>query len=606
MSFITATVRWSQVLLLTVFAAALWPLEALARRRALMGRGWVELSLAGEISELPKEESLQEQLVRRLTKRPEPKHVILARVRKLVDELIADRHARGMLVRLGALSGGWSTADSLRGELLRLRDAGKYVLVHVERGAGNMELLVASAASRLLVPPTSTLAAGGAAAPGLFFRGLLDRVGVTPEVLSAGRFKSAPDQFSRRDRSPADLEQTQAIVDRLDQALIAALQRGRGLDEGQARDLLAAAPTVGRRAKKLGFVDGLALDEDLVAAVRAADGIERAKSPMPAGTYLKLKRPPLPWKRVERHVGVVRVHGNIVDEPPSGLNGTAEVAAEKRVVADLRAALSDPSVGAVVLHVNTRGGSVTASDGIWSMVKRLDASKPVVACFSDVAASGGYYVACGARAIVASPLTVTGSIGVFAVVPTWPELTRRLEIGHDVVKNRKNADLYNPWSGFDDERRAHAQREVEEMYEAFLERVTAARGMSRDAADAVAQGRVWMGSDALDAKLVDGLGGLEEAVDRAKSFAGGKFTAEPRLVRARLPQSRPKPPPQEGAVSPAELARALVFGVPAIAAQVGDVLGRPGEARLLFELTQLCLDRGRGPRSFAWAPVLFE
>lgn len=595
MSLITSTVRWSQVILLAVFAFALWPLEALARRRALVGRGWVELALGGEITELPKEEKLQEVLIRRLTRQPEPKRVVLSRVRKLVDELVADRHAKGALVRLSALSGGWATADTLRRELLRLRDAGKYLIIHVERGTGNLELLVASAASRLLVPPTAPLAAGGAAAPGLFFRGLLDRVGVTAEVASAGRFKSAPDQFTRQDRSQEDLEQTKAIVDALDRALLGALQKGRGLTEALASDLLEAAPTVGRRAKQLGFVDGLALDEDLGAAVRAADGLERSKPPLPAGRYLNLRRPPKPWRRVERHIGVVRVHGNIVDEEPGGVGAATDSAVEKRVVADLRAALSDGNVAAVVLHVNSRGGSVTASDGIWSAVKRLDAEKPVVACFSDVSASGGYYVACGARSIVCSPLTITGSIGVFAVIPTWPELARRLRIGHDVVKNRDNADIYNPWTGFDEARRAHAQREVAEMYEVFLEKVGAARNMERDAVNAVAQGRVWVGEDALEAKLVDGLGGFEEAIDRAKALAKGRIGGEPRVIRARLPHGRPKPPRSEGEVSPVELVRG-----------VGALLGHPPETELLLELAQLSATRGRGSRAMAWAPIRFD
>ena len=604
MKLLSSAVRWSQVLLLALFAALLWPLKELARRRALVGRGWVELGIAGEVTEVRKEDSLQEVLVRRLTQQPEPKRVVLARVRQLVDELLADPHAKGVLVRLGALAGGWVTADRLRQELLRLRDGGKYVVVQVERGAGNAELLVATAASRLLMPPTGTLAAAGVAAPGLFFRGLLEKAGLRFEVASAGRFKSAPDQFTRSDRSGPDLEQTEAIVKALDQALVDALRVGRGLEPSTAEALLAAAPMVGRRAKQLGYVDGLALDEDLGDAVRSADGLDRKMDPMGAGRYLQIRRPPTPWKRVERHVGVVRVAGNIVDEAPR--NPATEVAAEKRVVADLRAALRDPSVASVVLLVDSRGGSVTASDGIWSAVKRLDHDKPVVACFSNVAASGGYYVACGARHIVCSPLTLTGSIGVFAVIPTWPELTRRLGIGHDVVKTRDNADLYNPWAGFDEARRAHAQREVAEMYEAFLERVSAARAMDRDAVDAVAQGRVWIGSDAHDAKLVDGLGGFEEAVDRARSLAGGVVAAEPMLVKARRPQSRPRPVQNEGAVSPADLLRRIGASSPGWAELLDAALGSGAERALAQELVQLHLSSTPFSRTWMWAPVAFD
>lgn len=607
MKILQNTVRWSQVLFLGALALLLWPLRNLARKRALVGRGWVELAIAGEITEMQREDRVQDVLLRRALQQPEPKRVILERLGVLVDELLDDPHAKGVLVRLGALSGGWASAEAVRRQLLRLRDGGKYVLVHVERSMGNRELLVASAASRLLVPPTAMLAAGGTAAPGLFFRGLLDKVGLRFEVASAGRFKSAPDQFTRTDRSEDDLEQTKAIVDALDGALVDAVRMGRGLPEDKAKALLEEAPIVGKRAKALGYVDGLALDEDLVKEVRSADGIDRKLPPLGAGKYLQLRRSPKPWRRIERHVGVVRVSGNIVDEqPPQSLGPSSEAAVEKRVVADLRAALRDPNVASVVLLVDSRGGSVTASDGIWGAVKRLDQEKPVVACFADVSASGGYYVACGARAIVCSPLTVTGSIGVFAVLPTWPELAQRLQIGHDVVKNLDNADLYNPWAGFDERRRAHAQREVEVMYEAFLERVVEARGMTRDAVHEVAQGRVWMGQDAHAAGLVDGLGGFAEAVDRARHLVSGSVAERPQLVKAKRPQSRPSPASQPGAVSPADFLRRLA--VPHGQASLLDALvGSGPEAQLARELAALWATRSpHGPVTFAWAPVALD
>ena len=565
----------------------------------------MELTIAGTITEMRREERVQEVLLRRALRQPEPRRVVLERLATLVDELLSDVHAKGVLIRLGPLLGGWASAESVRREILRLRDGGKYVLIHVERGLGNREMLVASAASRLLMPPTGMLAAGGTAAPGLFLKGFLDKLGLTFEVASAGRFKSAPDQFTRRERSDSDREQVQAIVDRLDEALVDGLRAGRGLQTEQAKAFLEEAPVVGRRAKELGFVDGLALDEDLLGAVREADGLNRRQPPLGAGRYLQVRRPPAPWTRAERHVGVVRAVGNIVDEaPPQGLGPAAEVANEKRVVADLRAALRDPKVASVVLLVDSRGGSVTASDAIWAAVKRVNEDKPVVACFSDVAASGGYYVACGARAIVCSPLTITGSIGVFTVIPTWPELTRRLEVGHDVVKNLSNADIYNPWQGFDERRRAHIQREVEIMYEAFLDRVVEARNMRREAVHEVAQGRVWMGRDAHDAGLVDGLGGFTEAVDRARHLAGGRLADRPQLVRARRPQSRPSPVRQEGAVSPADLWRRLSAPAPGL---VDAILGSGAESVLVRELLTLWATRNPyGPVTWAWSPFVID
>jgi protease-4 len=263
-------------------------------------------------------------------------------------------------------------------------------------------------------------------------------------------------------------------------------------------------------------------------------------------------------------------------------------AVEAAVVADLRAALADPHIGAVILHVNSRGGSVTASDGIYAAVRRLNQEKPVIACFGEVAASGGYYVACGARAIVASPLTVTGSIGVFAMFPTWPGLTERLSIQHDVIKNRSHAALYDPWGGFDDEARALADREVGAMYEDFLNLVATARHKTRDEIHAVAEGRVWIGADALRVGLVDGLGGMTEASERARKAYGKPLADEMVLVKARGHETRPLPFRPEKA---AQLALPLEW--------LEAWSGPDASLDVLQELASLL--RGRGPRPITLA-----
>ena len=217
-----------------------------------------------------------------------------------------------------------------------------------------------------------------------------------------------------------------------------------------------------------------------------------------------------------RHVPQQR-RGLVISERASAFDrwrcirtGTPQfLAIDRAVVADLRGALEDPSINAVVLHVDSRGGSVTASDAIYSAVHRLDKEKPVVACFGDVSASGGYYVACGARSIVASPLTITGSIGVFAMIPTWPKLTEMLSVGHDVVKNRRHADLYDPWTGLREDERAFAQESVAAMYDAFISLVAESCGLTKEEVHAVAEGRVWSGKAARSHRLIDGVGGMD-------------------------------------------------------------------------------------------------
>jgi len=279
------------------------------------------------------------------------------------------------------------------------------------------------------------------------------------------------------------------------------------------------------------------------------------------------------------------------------------------VVDDLRAALADKSVGAVVLHVNSRGGSVTASEAIWAAVRRVDKDKPVIACFGDVAASGGYYVACGARNIVAAPLTVTGSIGVFGMLPTWPELAARFGVGHDVIKNFDNAALYDPWGGLDARALAHVQREVEGMYEDFVGKVSDARRLPVETVKAVAEGRVWMGTAAREHHLVDGLGGITEAIDRAKSEAGGRFEADPVLVHSL--RSRPRPAPFEAKTEKASLQGHAGLSGPDLGVSrprpglLSELLAAHPSGALMGELAALVLTNRSMARAVAWRPLAF-
>lgn len=559
-----------------------YPFRLRARRRLLKGDGWAELWIEGEVMELRPVERWAQDVLRKILRRTEGPRVVLSRLRRFVDAFVADPHARGVLVRVGPLSAGWAAADEIRRQLLRVQRAGRQVVVFMDPAAGNREVLVASAATRLCMPPSGSLAATGTAAPGLFLKDTLAKLGVTMEVAAMGRYKSAPEQFTRTDCSPYDREQTEALVHALDHALVDGLIEGGRFDADSAQALLTESPMVGTHAKAQGFVQSLVREEDLVEEVQTVGDLEEPPTLLGAGTYVDAYALRSPFARRKKRVGVVEVHGSIVDQAPGFGGGGERMAVRRAVVDDVRAALSDKSIGAVVLHVNSRGGSVTASDAIFAAVRRLNFDKPVIACFGDVAASGGYYVACGARAIVASPLTVTGSIGVFAMLPTWPELGRKLAVGHDVIKQYANAGLYDPWSGLDDRARAHAAKEVGAMYQDFLALVADARGRTPDEIHQVAEGRVWIGAEAKAQGLVDGLGGMEEAVARAKEEAGGAFEAEPVLVHALRPRPRPQP------YQPDKKSGAGVIGLPSL----GGALGRETQSDLPALLKLLA--RGEG------------
>lgn len=528
------------------------PLIRRSRRKALSKHGWIEIHLEGEIREL-RHQSRLPPIIKRWLRREDPPQVVLSRLRRFAAEAAEDPLVRGVLVRLDLLGGGWASAAAIRAELDKLKDAGKELYIHLANHAGNREFLIASAADRLSMTPAGAIAAIGSASKGLFLKDTLDRLGVRVEVAAKGRFKSAPEQMTRNDRSEWDRLQTKALIDTYDDALQDAIQRGRKLSAEKANALIDRAPVIGVHALEEGWCDELARDEDLPERVQSLLKLDEPPELVGAGRYLqwsdRLRKKP---RRKDKVVGVVQVHGAIVDQASSYGSYFDRFAATKPVVSDLRAALEDDKVGAVILHVDSRGGSVTASDAIYAAVRRLDQEKPVIACFGDVSASGGFYVACGARAIVCSPLTITGSIGVFGMYPTWPELAERFDVHHDVIKNHAHAALNDPWVKMPEEARQHAEREVEAMYEVFLSLVAAARKKTRDQIHEVAEGRVWSGSAAHAVGLIDGLGGMQEALERAKAAAPElRFAEDPVYVHAKQTMDRPDPAPKskdEGAI----------------------------------------------------------
>jgi protease-4 len=567
------------------------PLIRRSRRKALSKDGWLELHLDGEIREV-RHPSRLPPIVKKWLRREDPPQVVLSRLRRFADDAALDPLVKGVLVRVDLLGGGFASAAAIRAELDKLRDAGKQLFVHIASHAGNKEMLIATAATRLAMTPSGALAAVGASSIGLFLKDTLDRFGVKVEVAAKGRYKSAPEQMTRTDRSAFDREQTQALIDRADTALLDAIVRGRGFTAERTKALIDRSPMIGILAEKEGYCDELARDEDLPERVQTYASLPKPPDLIGAGRYLDWGDRLRPRKkRKQKLVGVVEAHGAIVEQASTYGSYVDRLAVQKNVVNDLRAALEEPEIGAVILHVDSRGGSVTASDAIYAAVQRLDREKPVIACFGDVSASGGYYIACGARAIVCSPMTITGSIGVFAMYPTWPELGERFAVHHDVVKNFKNAALYNPWTRMPEETRAHAEGEVDAMYETFIELVAKARNKTRDEIHAVAEGRVWAGTDAHRVGLIDGLGGMTEAVERAKAAARDVSFGEDLLyVRAKESMDRPSPPEKEEAAN-------------AFLEHASLLLQGRGEQAVLRELYALL----RQPRSFfAYAPIVIS
>jgi protease-4 len=434
---------------------------------------------------------------------------------RLVEEASRDARVRGIILVLKSMRGGFATAASLRRAIARAQTAGKRVVVHLPHGGGTKETFVAMAAERVMVAPQGVLAPVGVLASTRYVRGALDRAGLIPEVHARGRYKTAAEPFERTAMSDAQREQLGAVLDRLHGALLDAIVDGRGVDRTRAGAIVDGAPYVGLEALGAGIVDAIAYEDEIPAKL-AKSG---AKPSVRYGEAYLRSRLALRSRALQSPgvIGVVRVHGAI-----AGATGLplARMAVDERVIAAVRLARANPFVRGVVLHVDSPGGGALASDRIHHELEQLAVEKPLVACMGDVAASGGYYVSAAAHEIVAQPVTITGSIGVVAARVVLDPLLARLGIATQILQRGAHARLLDPSLPLDDEEKRAIEREIEEMYKAFVEIVARGRKRSPAEIEPLAQGRVWTGADAHRCGLVDRLGGLDDALEAVRGRIG--------------------------------------------------------------------------------------
>jgi protease-4 len=498
------------------------------RARVLPHGAFVHLTIDGAVADIVRAPRFWEQW--------RPKKASLVEIGKLVDEIVRDERARGLVVTLRSFSGGMASATSLRAVLARVVDGKRELVVVLPLGADTKELYVASAGTRVLVGPQAHVSPVGFAMSVAYVKRALDRAGVEPEVYAKGKFKSAGEQLVRESMGEAQKEQLDAILDAFYGELVAGIAKGRKLEPNRVRALIDAAPYRAEDAIAAGLVDGAAY-EDEVAGLIASDAKKRARI-VDAGRYLRVIRAarfrPL---RVRACIGVITVHGAIASEASFAQGFSERGAIDERVIAAVRLARKDPRVRAVVLHVDSPGGSALASDRMHHEIERLAAEKPLVACFADVAASGGYYVAACAHSIVAQPTTITGSIGVIAARIVVEPLLAKLGIATSVLKRGIHADAHRASRHSTDEERVAFEKELDGTYRAFVSIVARGRKRSFDDIERVAQGRVWSGVDGAREGLVDVLGGFHAACDGARDLAAKTMGAarakklEPMVVR---------------------------------------------------------------------------
>lgn len=500
--------RFAVGLLVNLILLALLPLRLLRRARAAPRNAWLKIVIDRGVVELGRK-------VPFWVRRKEP--VSLQALRDLVKEASADARVKGILVRLEAFGNGSARATSLREVLLAARAGGKTVVVHMPHGGGTLAYYIASAADRVLLGPESEVDLTGFAVEASYLRGALDRVGVEPEVLARGRYKTAGEFLEQKSMSEAQREQIGALLDVAHDALIDALSAGRKVDRARAERWVDEAPWSARAALEAGLVDAVVYDDEVP---RTLDASREEGAPLtPAGRYLA--RRSVRWAPLIRapYVAVVDIVGPIATEAPTTL---VPMALEEPVCRALRAVREDRRAQGLLLHVSSRGGSALASDRMLREIKRVAEKKPVVAYLGDVAASGGYMVAVGAHAIVAQPTTVTGSIGVIAARFVLQPLLRRLGVATEVVKRGRRADMMSAVRPLSPDERAHFERHLDEIYDGFVAAVATGRNKSPADIEPLAGGRVHSGRDAHSHGLIDRLGGFDVAMEELKRRIGPK------------------------------------------------------------------------------------
>ncbi len=538
--------RFLLALFVNSFSLLFAPLRAFRRVRAAGKSGFVHLLVDGPVVDLARPVGWLPSLLKAGRPRRE---VGLHRLRLALDEIATDPRARGLLVTLRSAGGGAARLRSLRERLAALRAQGKVVIVHLPDGAGLRELAVASAATAVWLDPAAHIAPLGVSVSVPYVHDALQKVGVTADVFARGRFKTAAEGFTRSSMSDAQREQLGALVDDLYEDAVEALVDGRGVERDRVVAWIERSPWAAVDALEQGVVDALVTDQEVNARLVAwpnepeafpEDGTssKRDEPPPPVGigTYLKRRRFEYRPFRARPYLAVVDVHGAIVSEAQT----SAVVAAEDSLTEVLDEVRRDARARAIVLHIDSRGGSALASSRILRSVLAVRREKPVVAYFSDVAASGGYMIGVGATRIVAQPVTLTGSIGVVAAKPVFAEVLSKLGIAIEVVKRGERVDMFSPSRSMNAEERSAFERELEVTYDDFIRVVSHGRGHGEAAIRDVAEGRVWSGRAAHGRGLLDRLGDFEVALEEARKMAGkGGDRLEPR--RASGPRLRAAP-----------------------------------------------------------------
>lgn len=436
---------------------------------------------------------------------------ILASIKKAKE----NENIKGIYIQASALGSPYASLQAIRNALTDFKESGKFIIAYSDGYTQGLYYL-SSVADKVILNPKGMIEWRGIASAPIFYKDLLQKVGIEMQIFKVGTYKSAVEPFIATEMSPANREQVTEFIGSIWGQVVSGVSDSRNISpdslNAYADRMLMFYPA--EESVKCGLADTLIYKNNVRDYLKQLANVDKDDRLLILGLddMINVKKN-VPKDKSGDIVAVYYASGEITDQ--SGSAASEDGIVGNKVIRDLRKLKDDKDVKAVVLRVNSPGGSAFASEQIWHAVKELKAEKPVIVSMGDYAASGGYYISCVADTIVAEPTTLTGSIGIFGMVPNVKELADKVGITYDVVKTNKFADFGNLMRPFNNDEKALMQMMITEGYDTFLTRCAEGRHMTKEAIGKIAEGRVWTGETAKKLGLVDELGGIDKALDIA-------------------------------------------------------------------------------------------
>ncbi len=472
-----------------------------------------ELNLEGVLVERSQED-LTNTLMTELNNGP--KQIALDKIMESIDKAATNDKIKGIYIKVGNFNASFASLQEIYNGLKKFKESGKFIVAYSDY-YGNGSYYLSSIADKVYMNPQGTLALTGINISSMFFKGLLDKVGIEMQIFKVGTFKSAVEPFTQTSMSDANRLQLNTYINSIWNEVIGIIAKNRGITSDDINNYANSGGFFGEAQATVNqkFIDSLVYQSDMKTILESLAGKDYNTLDLEDMSLVAKTE-----KRSKNRIAVVYAVGGIDDGSESGIDS-------EKISEELLKLADDDKIKAVVLRVNSPGGSAFGSEQIWHSAGVVKAKKPLVVSMGDYAASGGYYIACNADRIFAQPTTLTGSIGIFGMFPNTKGLVDKIGIKFDNVKTNKFSNFGEIYRPMTDEEKVILQKYIEQGYDLFTKRCADGRGLSQDSIKAIAEGRIYSGIDAIRLGLVDELGGLNEAI----AFAAQKANLEDYIIK---------------------------------------------------------------------------